>query len=138
MIRALVIGLGLEMTYSDDNLPNMEPDPIESSSAMVLFQPTVEYFLAIKGPLAFYLSAGLHVGFVNNHADPGEDVTDAMLGFHGGLGMRFFFHPRFAVGIEGGLRGAWMMIEHDEDMDEDDEHTGTMSIYGSATLTAIW
>lgn len=137
-IGRLVVGLGLEMSYSDDNMPNLDPEPTESSAALVLFQPTVEYYLAIKSSLAIYLSVGLHVGFVNAHADPGEDVTDPMIGFHTGLGMRFFFHPRFAVGLEGGLRGVWLMIENDEDMDEDDNHTGVMSLYGAATLTAIW
>ncbi len=134
----LVIGLGLEMTYSDDALPNADPDPTESSTALVLFQPTLEYYLAIKSPLALYMTVGLHVGFANNHQDPGKDVTNAMIGFHAGLGMRYFFHPRFAVGVEGGLRGVWMMIKNDEDVTTDDENTGVMSLYGAATLTAIW
>ncbi len=134
----LTIGLGLEMNYSDDRLPNMDPEPIISSNSMVLFQPTLEYYLAQKSQLVFYLSAGLHVGFLKAHLDPGTDITDPMLGFHAGLGMRLFFHPRFAVGIESGVRGVWLMVENDEDMDEDNNNLGTMSIYGSATLTAIW
>jgi hypothetical protein len=134
----LTIGLGLEMTYNDDNLPNMEPEPLKTSNTMVLFQPTLEYYLAQKSQLVLYLSAGLHVGFLKNHSDPGEDITDPMLGFHAGLGMRLFFHPRFAVGVESGLRGVWLLIENVEDLDQDDNHMGTLAIYGSATLTAIW
>jgi len=133
----ITIGVGLEMNYADDNLPNMEPDPISTSTTMMLFQPTLEYYLAERDHLVLYLSAGLHVGFVKMHSDPGADITDPMLGFHAGLGMRYFFHPRIAVGIEGGLRGLWMLIDN-TDIDEDDNHLGNMAIYGSATLTAIW
>lgn len=134
----LALGLGLEMTYSDSNLPNASPDPIETSTAMMLFQPTLEYYLAMKGAMVLYVTTGLHLGFVNIRMDPGKDVTDPMVGFHLGLGLRYFFAPRFAVGIEGGLRGVWLMTENDRSSDEDDEITGVLSIYGAATLTAIW
>jgi hypothetical protein len=134
----LTIGLGLEMSYAADDLPNADPDPIESSTALVLFQPTLEYYLANKGPLAVYLGTGLHVGFVHGHVDPGKDETDTMVGFHAGVGMRYFMHPRFALGLEGGLRGVWVLFDYGDDNAEDDNRVGLLSIYGAATLTAIW
>lgn len=134
----LTLGLGLEMSYSDDSLPNADPEPIETSASMVLFQPTLEYYLATKGAMVFYTTVGLHLGFMNLHVDPGKDATDPMVGFHLGLGLRYFFAPRFAVGIEGGLRGVWLMVENDDSTDVDDNTTGVLSIYGAATLTAIW
>ncbi|MDY0000932.1 MAG: hypothetical protein RBU30_06530 [Polyangia bacterium] len=134
----LTLGLGLEMTYSDESYPNADPDPTETSVALMLFQPTIEYYLAMRGALALYATAGLHLGFLNARQDPGKDVIDPMIGFHLGLGLRYFFAPRFAVGIEGGLRGVWLMAENDEDTNEDDENTGVLSLYGAATLTAIW
>jgi len=140
-INRLVLGLGLELGYGEHRYKTMSGgglvDAIDATSLM-LFSPTVEYYLAISNPLALYLTLGLNVGFVNVHSDPGRDYTDTALGFHGGLGMRFFLHPRFAIGVEGGLRGVWVLVENDEDTDDDDETYGTMSLYGAVLLTAIW
>ncbi len=140
-LNRLVFGLGLELTYGDHRYKTMSvgglTDAVDTVSLM-LFSPTVEYYLLVSSPLALYLSVGFHVGFLNAHSDPGEDSTDPALGFQTGVGMRFFLHPRFAIGVEGGLRGAWILVENDDNTDDDDESLGTMSIYGAVVLTAIW
>jgi hypothetical protein len=137
----LTLGLGIELAYGDHRYKTFSGtgmiDAVDST-ALVLFSPTIEFYLLMANPLALYLTAGIHAGFLNQHNDPGDDYTDGAMGFHAGFGMRFFLHPRFALGVEGGFRGVWIFAKHDNATDDDDDTWGSMSFYGALVLTAIW
>ncbi len=128
----LTFGLGLEFAYGGGKDGASDT---KASESLMLFEPTLEYYLAVSNPLVLYLSVGIHAGFYRLHFDPGEDSTDTVLGFHGGLGMRYFMHPRFAIGVEGGLRGVWLIIDNDPD---DNDVMSALAIYAAVLLTAVW
>jgi len=128
----LTFGLGLELAYGGGKDGASDA---KASESLMLFEPTLEYYLAISNPLALYLSVGIHAGFYKHHWDPGDDSTDTAIGFHGGVGMRYFMHPRFAIGVEGGLRGVWLFIDNGA---ADDDVLNALAIYAAVLLTAIW
>jgi Outer membrane protein beta-barrel domain len=128
----LTLGLGLELAHVGGKEGTTDA---KMSDSLMLFEPTLEYYLAISNPLVLYLSVGFHVGFLKHHYDPGDDTTDVALGFHGGLGMRYFMHPRFAIGVEGGVRGVWLFVDRDPD---DSDVMNALAIYAAVLLTAIW
>ncbi len=128
----MTLGLGLELAHVGGKEGTSDA---KMSDSLMLFEPTLEYYLAVSNPLVLYLSVGIHAGFYKHHFDPGEDSTDIALGFHGGLGMRYFMHPRFAIGVEGGLRGVWLIVDNDPD---DNDVMNALAIYAAVLLTAVW
>ncbi|MFH2007598.1 MAG: hypothetical protein ABI333_13515 [bacterium] len=101
--------------------------------ATVLFQPTMEMVLVQKNPLTLFMSLGFHVGFLSTSGDTVQDDETPAVGFHAGIGMRYFFHPRFAMGMEGGFQGLWYI-----DDDNDNDTIGAVGFYGALMLLAIW
>lgn len=126
--RRVTIGLGFEFVRTESKDLAGE----ERNAHLVLFRPTLEVALWRPWPLSLYLTLGVHGGFLGTE---GRNVVDDELpavGFHSGLGVRYFLHPRFALGMEGGFQGVWLV-----DDDGDDTVDGTVMFYGAIVLLAI-
>ena len=140
-LNRLILGLGLEFmhqgTYQEDSGYNAH-DVINA----MLFQPTVQFHLLESSPLALYLSAGVHVGFaVWNDTDTtqDDDTSTTLVGFHLGMGIRYFLHPRFCLGVEAGFRGLWVMTTVDPAGPGDMKQTDAVgAFYGRLNFAAIW
>jgi len=127
-VGRVTLGLGLEFVRTESTNAARE----QQNATVVLFRPTLELSLWQPWPLSLYLSLGVHGGFLGT---AGRGVVDDALpavGFHGGLGVRYFFHPRFALGMEGGFQGVWLV-----DDDGDNTVDGTILFYGALVLLAI-
>lgn len=127
-VGRITLALGVEFVRTESTDAAGE----ETNAHVVLFRPTLELALWKPWPLSLYLSLGVHGGFLGT---AGRGVVDDALpavGFHGGLGVRYFFHPRFALGMEGGFQGVWLV-----DDDGDDTVDGTVMFYGAFVLLAI-
>jgi hypothetical protein len=138
--KRFVAGLGMDFNRFSihQNLNGTEDD---TNLTGLTFIPTFQFHLLEKKPLALYLAAGFHVGFAlwkdtNDNTDDNTDIT--LIGFHLGVGMRYFLHPRFAIGIEGGFKGLWILSRYDEANVFADLDDGLVSFYGAASLLAIW
>jgi hypothetical protein len=139
-LNRVAFGLGLEITnnatYEDDGT-----DKDHNTTTSVLFKPTLQFHLLESGPLAMLLDAGLHVGFAA-YDETGTEIDDhtdiILVGFHLGLGMRYFFHPRFALGAQAGYRGLWVLSKFEQSGFENDTTVGIGSIYGQILCTFIW
>lgn len=127
-VGVVTVALGVEFVRTESTDAAGE----ETNAHVVLFRPTLELALWQPWPLSLYLSVGVHGGFLGT---AGRGVVDDALpavGFHGGLGVRYFFHPRFALGMEGGFQGVWLVDE-----DGDDTVDGTVMFYGAFVLLAV-
>ncbi|MDY0004643.1 MAG: outer membrane beta-barrel protein [Polyangia bacterium] len=144
-LNRLILGLGLEYyhmaTYQSQTGGGITLKEHEIINAMI-FQPTVQFHLLESSPLALYLSGGIHVGFAvydETDTDSDEDTGTTILGFHLGLGMRYFFHPRFCASVEAGFRGLWVLINYDPDgPGEQDTTSAVGAFYGRIGFAAIW
>ena len=139
-LNRIAFGLGLEITHYD-TYEDFGDTNTHDTNASVLFKPTLQLHLLESGPLAMLLDTGLHVGFVayDETGTDDDDHTDIILvGFHLGLGMRYFFHPRFALGAQAGYRGLWVLSKFEQGAVESDATVGIGSIYGQILCTFIW
>lgn len=140
-LRRLILGLGLEYVHSgsyDEGGGFHAHNVIHS----VLFAPTLQYHLIVSNPLVFYGTVALHVGF-SVYDDTGttddDDTSIALAGFSGGLGFRYFFHPRFAVGVEGGVRGIWVISNYDPPGPGSQKTTtAVVGLYGRVGFVVVW
>lgn len=96
----------------------------------LLFAPTFQITLMESWPLSMYGTMSIDIGPGVTKDYLGDEYTIPIIGFRAGAGMRYFVHPRFAVGAEAGVRGFWMLIEG--------ERLGNVNIYGQASLFFIW
>jgi hypothetical protein len=97
--------------------------------SLVIFAPTFQFNILESWPLTLYGTLSIDFGPAIAGSD-GDNEVLPVVGFRAGAGMRYFVHPRFAVGAETGFRGLWFVDE--------DSKIGIVSIYGQASMRFIW
>lgn len=134
-----ILSLGLDFRRFESEI---EGD--KSAVSVVAFRPTVAYDLVSTYPLALYLTAGVPIGFMSSDGSGGyysgsSDSVEPVVGFVVGLGARFFFHPQFAIGMEGAFKGFWIFVETDDYYDDSNRTTiGNVAFSGSIFMMAVF
>jgi hypothetical protein len=138
--RRWIIGLGLDFRRYET-----EASGDKTAVSVVAFRPTVSYDLVSTYPLALYFTVGLPIGFMATKGDGGGYYTDSsdgeqpVVGFVVGLGARFFFHPQFAVGMEGAFKGLWIFVKTEDYYGEGERVSiGNVAFSGSIFMMAIF
>lgn len=139
-LNRLIFGLGLEYSHMAE-YENAAGDKEHFVLNAMLFQPTIQFHIVESNPLALFLTTGIHLGFAifdETGTSIDDDTTITLLGFHLGVGIRYFLHPRFAIGIEGGFRGLWVLSKYDPPGGEYKTTNAVGGLYGRIGFAAVW
>jgi hypothetical protein len=135
----LVIALGIALLVGNEEQDEAD---YEFTATGGVVGPVIQYEFANKGPLSAYGQGGLGFRFSTSEEEEQGDTTETGgFGFSLNLagGMRYYFHPSFALGAELGLDLSvlWFETERTGDPDQEYQYIET-ALYGALTAAVVW
>lgn len=142
-MNRMVVGVGVDVGgWQMDN----EEGGSNQTDKMRLFgfilSPIIQYHMLQKGPVLLYAQAQMGYGIGRSKDSSGGYVEKSLmhiLAINAAVGIRYFLHPRFAIGTEFGTLVQVMWIKEKETGEPDDKAEMVMgSVYGALSAAVVF
>lgn len=135
----LVLGaeLGAGMSESKQEYPD---STYKNRSFGFSVVPLLQYSIVQNGPFALYLAggAGLVMGFSKYPDFDNYKSRSTGLLIHLGFGVRYFLHPRFAVGLEMSADANYFRAKGESDTESDKFKHWSVGLRGALTVAVVF
>jgi hypothetical protein len=135
----LILGVEMGASFFINDNTNDSGFPPDAKGVQFRLLPVLQFLVFNKGPVSLYVQTGAGVAYGRSKDKLADYRTESLVVLiTGGFGVRYFLHPRFALGGEFGVSATHNRVEvRLQSQDSRTEGWGA-NIYGALTAATVF